>query len=137
MAVQYICPICGGQLRVKNSILISAKSKTTNKRGLIFLDPEIGNYTKTTHPSFELQKGEECMIYCPICHTTLNREENPHLVKVNMIDDNNVEYDVFFSNVVGEECTYKIKDKKVEMLGPDAERYKHYFDIPPEDRKYL
>ena len=136
MAIQYLCPVCRGQLRVKNSILISAMSKS-NKKGLIFLDPEIGNYTKTTHPSFELLKGEEYTIYCPICHAKLNREENPHLVNVIMIDEKGTEIEILFSNVVGEECTFKIKDKKVEMIGPDAERYKHYFDIPPEDRKYL
>ena len=136
MAAQYLCPVCRGQLRVKNSILITAISKT-NKKGLIFLDPEIGNYSKTTHPSFQLLPGEEYMIYCPICHATLNREENPHLVKVIMIDDNGNEFEIFFSNVVGEECTFKIKDKKVEMTGSDAERYKHYFDIPSADKKYL
>jgi len=76
-------------------------------------------------------------VYCPICHTTLNREENRNLVKLNMIDTKGVEVDVFFSVIVGEKCTFVVKDKVVKEAGPDVKLYEKYFDIPEGDRKYL
>ncbi len=136
MAKDYLCPICKGQLRIVNSIVLSVKTDSGNK-GLLFLNQEIGNYEKKTHPNFIIKEGEELTVYCPICHTTLNREENRHLVKLNMIDESQAEVDVFFSVVIGEKCTYVVKDKKVLEAGPDVKLYEKYFDIPEEDRKYL
>lgn len=135
MAKDYLCPICKGQLRVKNSILLSARSKH-NDKGLIFLNSEIGDYSITTHSDFKIQDGEEYTFFCPICHATLNREENPNLVKINM-KDGEEDFEVYFSSLAGEKCTYKVSDKSIEQIGPDAIRYKQYFDIPEEDKKYL
>ncbi len=135
MPKDYLCPICKGHLRVKNSILLAAKSKE-NEKGLIYLNSEIGNYTITTHRDFEINKGEEYTFYCPICHATLNREENPNLVKIILVEEDG-ESEIYFSSLAGEKCTYKIKDKEIEELGPDAEKYKKYFDVPEEDKKYL
>ena len=135
MPKDYLCPICKGHLRVKNSILLSAKSKE-NEKGLIFLNSEIGNYTITTHRDFEINQGEEYTFYCPICHASLNREENPNLVKIILVEEDG-ESEIYFSSLAGEKCTYKIKDKEIEELGPDAEKYKKYFDVPEEDKKYL
>lgn len=135
MAKDYYCPICKGQLRVKNSILLSARSKQ-NDKGLVFLNSEIGDYSITTHPDFRIQDGEEYTFFCPICHATLNREENPQLVKIHMRDGDE-DFEVYFSSLAGEKCTYKISDKSIEQIGPDSTRYKQYFDVPEEDKKYL
>jgi len=136
MANDFLCPICRGQLRIENSLVISVKTKANNK-GLIFLNPEIGNYAKISHPSFKIVEGDEYTVFCPICHAALNREENPHIVKMIMADSKGVEFDVFFSVVVGEKCTYVVKDKLVQKAGTDVKLYEKYFDIPEEDRKYL
>ncbi len=136
MAINYLCPICKGQLRVVNSIVISVKVNK-DKKGLVFLNAEIGNYEKITHPTFKIVEGDELTVYCPICHTTLNREENPHLVKLIMVNEKEDEFDVFFSGIVGEKCTYVVKDKVVQEAGPDVKLYEKYFDIPEGDRKYL
>ena len=135
MAKDYYCPICKGQLRVKSFILLSAKSKN-NEKGLIYLNSEIGDYSITNHPDFEIRDGEEYTFYCPICHATLNREENPHLVKIYM-KDGDEDFEIYFSSLAGEKCTYKISDKSIEQIGPDANHYKQYFDVPEEDKKYL
>ena len=37
-----------------------------------------------------------------------------------MIEDNGKEYNIYFSGIVGEKCTYKIRDNKVEKIGPDG-----------------
>lgn len=136
MPKNYLCPICKGHLRVKNSILLSAKSKK-NEKGLIFLNSEIGNYTITTHRDFKIHKGEEYTFYCPICHATLNREKNPNLVKIILVEEEGGESEIYFSSLAGEKCTYIIKDKEIEELGPDAEKHKKYFHVPEEYKKYL
>lgn len=136
MANDFLCPVCRGQLIIDNSLVISVKTKA-NKKGLIFLNPEIGNYAKISHPSFKIVEGDEYVVFCPICHATLNREENPRIVKMMMVDEKKSEFDVFFSVVVGEKCTYVVKDKVVQKVGTDAKLYEKYFDIPETDRKYL
>jgi len=138
MAVEYLCKICRGRLNVKTSIVLAASKLHSSKRGLVFLNPEIGNYTTTTHPSFEIQEGEEYIYTCPICHSQLNSTKYKHLVRLIMIDDNGKEFDIYFSGIAGEKCTYKIRENKIEgKTGPDTKTYDKYFDVPEEYRKYL
>lgn len=137
MAVEYLCKACRGRLNVTNSIVLSATKINSTKRGLVLLAPELGNYTKTTHPTFEMEKGSEYLINCPICHSQLNSMKYPHLVRIIMIDENGKEFDIYFSGIIGENCTYKISEAGIEKTGPDTKLYDKYFDIPKEDRKYL
>lgn len=132
MAHDYYCPICKGQLRLGDSILLSARSKS-NEKGLILLNAEIGDYSISTHPTFQIHEGIEYTFFCPICHATLNREENPNLVKINL-KDGGEDYEIYFSSLAGEKCTYKISDKKIEQIGPDANEHDQYFDVPDEDK---
>jgi hypothetical protein len=136
MRNNYYCPICRSNMNIGTSVVFSAKSPD-NEKGLIFLDTELGNYTKTTHPDFQLRKGVEYKFYCPVCHAKLNKEENSNLVRMYMTDEQGKEYEINISNIIGEHCTYKIEDKKAEAFGPDAERYQKYLDVPLEYLKYL
>ena len=138
MAVEYLCKVCRGHLKVKTSIVLAASKTNSPARGLIFLNPEIGNYITTTHPSFQIKEGEEYIYTCPICHSQLNSAKYNHLVRIIMIDDDGKEYNIYFSGIAGEKCTYKIRGNKIEeKSGPDVKTYNKYFDIPEEDRKYL
>jgi hypothetical protein len=138
MAVEYICKICRGHLNVKTSIVLAASRLHSSKRGLVFLNPEIGNYTTTTHPSFAIQEGEEYIYNCPICHSQLNSTKYKHLVRIIMIDENGKEFDIYFSGIAGEKCTYKIRENKIlQKIGPDVKTYDKYFDVPEEYKKYL
>ena len=138
MAVEYICKICRGHLNIKTSIVLAASRLHSSIRGLVFLNPEIGNYTTTTHPSFAIQEGEEYIYNCPICHSQLNSTKYKHLVRIIMIDDDGKEFDIYFSGIAGEKCTYKIRENKVlQKIGPDVRTYDKYFDIPEEYKKYL
>ncbi|MFH0759326.1 MAG: hypothetical protein V2B15_18715 [Bacteroidota bacterium] len=136
MANNYFCPVCKSNMNIGNSLVFSAKSPD-NVKGLVFLNTELGDYTKTTHPDFELQKGVEYKFYCPVCHANLNKKDIPNLVKVLMTDESGTEYEINISNIIGEYCTYKILDKKTEAFGPDADHYRKYLDLPGEYRKYL
>jgi hypothetical protein len=138
MAVEYVCKICRGCLNVKTSIVLAASKLHSSKRGLIFLNPEIGNYTTTTHPSFQIEEGEEYVYTCPICHSQLNSTKYKHLVRIIMIDENKKEFNIYFSGIAGEKCTYKLRENKVEAkTGPDVKTYDKYFDVPEEYKKYL
>lgn len=136
MTNNYLCPICRSYINVGSSVVFSAKSPE-NEKGLIFLDTELGNYTKTTHPEFKLREGVEYKFYCPVCHAKLNDKEKPNLVKMFMSDESGKEFEIYISNIIGEHCTYKIKDKETEEFGPHAERYRKYLDLPREYQKYL
>ena len=137
MALEYLCKACRGHLTVKSSIVLAATKLNSSVRGLVFLNPELGNYTKTTHSSFRIEDGVEYIYTCPICHSQLNSMKYPHLVRMIMIDEKNREFDIYFSGIAGEKCTYKLTETGVEKKGPDASLYDKYFDIPEEDRKYL
>jgi hypothetical protein len=137
MAIEYLCKACRGHLKVKTSIVLAAQKANTTQRGLIFLNPEVGNYITTTHPSFQIKEGEEYLYTCPICHSQLNSAKYNHLVRIIMIDDDGKEYNIYFSGIAGEKCTFKIRGTKLEKQGPDAKLYDKYFEVPEEDRKYL
>jgi len=137
MAVEYLCKACRGHLNVKTSIVLAAQKKNSSQRGLVYLNPELGNYTVRTHPSFQLKEGEEYLYTCPICHSLLNSAKYSHLVRIIMIDEDGKEYDIYFSDIAGEKCTYKLRGSELELRGSDAERYSKYFEVPEEDRKYL
>ena len=138
MTAEYLCKVCRGHLNVKTSIVLAAQKVNSSKRGLVYLNPEIGNYTITTHPTFQIKEGEEYIYTCPICGAQLNSRKYYHLVRIIMIDEDKKEYNIYFSDIAGEKCTYKIRGTKVEMVkGPDAKRYDKYFEVPEEDRKYL
>ena len=92
MAVDFLCKACRGILNVKTSIIISATKINSTKRGLVYLNPELGNYTNTTHPSFGMEDGAEYIYNCPICHSQLNSAKYPHLVRIILRDDNGKEF---------------------------------------------
>jgi len=139
MAVEYLCKVCKGHLNVKTSIILSAMNiHDREQRGLVYLNPDLGNYTSTTHPSFEIREGEEYIYTCPICGAQLNSMKYLHLVRILMKDEEGKEFNIYFSGIAGEKCTYKIRDSKVEQKsGPDVKAYDKYFEVPDEDRKYL
>lgn len=67
----------------------------------------------------------------------MNSLKYNHLVRIIMIDDDRKEYNIYFSGIGGEKCTYKIRGTQIEIKGPDAQKYDRYFEVPEEDRKYL
>ena len=131
----YFCPVCRSHLRIDDYIVLSAKSPV-NEQGLIFLSAQIGDYSKKTHSDFEIREGEEYKFYCSVCHAKLNDEEKPNMVKINLEEDGSI-YDCYFSNIAGEEVTFKVNEKEVEEYGFHKERRRKYFDVPEEYKKYL
>lgn len=128
----YLCPHCKGQLRANNKIILSAKLENGDV-GLLLLDPELGNYKIIKHSSFKVNEGEKIDLYCTICHENLEAKGyDGHLARVIMIDTNNKEFDILFSNVAGEECTYLLDDGIFEAYGVDSGQYTNFFGETPK-----
>ena len=127
MKNDFLCPYCKGKLNVKSNIVLAVRTEE-QKRGLIFLSPNIGNYESTTHPSFIVKKGEHLEIFCPMCHANLKAIEfDEHLAKVFMTDEAQKVYEIVFSEIVGEHCTYKIVDHNIESFGEHRNQYVNHF----------
>jgi len=123
MKNDYICPFCRGHLKVKNSVIFSAK-KPNGETGLLLLSPEIGDYSVKHHRSFNLLEGEKTDLYCPICHADLMAKNyNSNLARIIRINEFGEENPILISEIVGERCTYVIHGKKVDRFGDDAMNY--------------
>lgn len=124
----FICPKCKGHLLVGDKIIFIAITKKDKRPGVILLSPDVGDYTSILHPTFKIEEGEEVDFFCPICHGSLAATDiDEKLVKIIMIDENSDKYEIYFSGVTGEHCTYKISDKKIEKFGEASEKYYKYF----------
>ncbi len=131
----FYCPHCFGYLNITDKIIFKIKSKS-NENGLVMLSAKISDYTSILSESIKKVEDELYEFYCPLCSKCLNLESSDmKLVKIYMKDKSNKKYEVYFSGICGEHCTYVIKDCKLEHFGPHSkmymdqlEKYKEYFD---------
>lgn len=129
---EYICPKCGGFLKVNAKIIFIAL-KDDEKKGIILLNPELGDYKRIAHNTLELKDGERLTFLCPICHSDLSANEiNRNLARIIMIDENGTEFKILFSEVQGEKCTYRICKKEIKTFGEDSSTYVNYFGSGPQ-----
>ena len=127
--VNYLCPDCRSYLRVWNNIIFSVSSCTEDKRGLLLLNPELGNFEFISHPKVDFKRMDCLEFFCPVCGADLKATDiNKNLARVIMIDENQTEYDVYFSRLRGEQSTFKISNGDiVEKYGKDSSSYVDYF----------
>ncbi|MCF8303081.1 MAG: hypothetical protein K9I94_07380 [Bacteroidales bacterium] len=118
----FLCPKCKGNLRVEEYIILSAKDKDKD-RGLILLSPELGNYEVHHHPDFDISGGNLVDFYCPLCHKRITSKQHKNLAWLIMRDQEGQEYDILFSQIRGEQCTFKVLGKHTESFGKDAHQY--------------
>ncbi|PKP21136.1 MAG: hypothetical protein CVU05_07455 [Bacteroidetes bacterium HGW-Bacteroidetes-21] len=123
----YLCPHCKGHLRLANEIVFLTKTNT-GLSGLVLLNPKIGDYNVIVDPKLQYAPGEHVNFICPICYENLDaKERGANLAHVIRVDREGKESQVYFSKIVGEKCTYKVEDGKVESYGDDANNYKDLF----------
>ena len=127
----YLCPVCKGQLKVNNNIIFSAKN-ISGDGGLIILSPELGNYMIKKHDSFSYKEGEHVDFFCPICHANLASKINENLAEILMIDENKNNFEIYFSKIAGEKCTYRISEGGIESFGKDSPHYINFFGEKPK-----
>ena len=117
MKNNFICPTCRSHLNIHDNVVFAVQKKN-KERGLIFLSPELGNYSLMKHDSLTFKEGEKVKISCPMCQKDLQcKVDNHQLVRIIMIDENENENSVLFSNIFGNKCTYKVEEKKVKAFG--------------------
>ena len=129
LKINYLCPHCRSYLRVWNNIIFIVKSDIRNLLSILLLNPELGNYDLIHHSSIEFKEGEILDFICPVCHADLTAIEiHGNLVRIIMIDENNKEFDVYFSKICGEHSTFLIhEDDIVEKYGEESSVYVNYF----------
>ena len=128
MKTDFICPKCNGHLLVGEKIIFTAKTRKGKRSGIILLTPKVGDYTRILHSTFNIEEGEKVDFFCPICHGNLTATDvDEKLVKIIMVDDKSDKYEIYFSGVTGENCTYKVSKEKIEKFGKTSEKYLKYF----------
>jgi hypothetical protein len=128
MKTDFICPKCNGHLLVGEKIIFTARTGKDKRQGLILLSPKLGDYTSLLHRDFKIEEGEKVDFFCPICHGNLKADDvDEKLVKIIMVDENSDKYEIYFSGVTGEHCTYKVSKEKIEEFGDSLEKYYKYF----------
>ena len=127
--VNYVCPHCRSYLRVCNNIIMSVKSCTEDKQGLLLLNPELGNYEFISHYSLDFKEMEYLDFFCPVCCANFTAADvNKNLARIRMIDKDQKEYDLYFSRLRGEHSTFKIGNGDiVEKYGEDSSSYVDFF----------
>jgi hypothetical protein len=131
-ANDFLCPYCRGHLMPHQKVILSAR-KESGKRGIILLNPQLGEYDVHVHHTFKLVEGEHIDMLCPLCHANLTDHTiSQNLARIKMIDAAGMEYDIYFSEIFGEKCTFKISgDKKIEKFGDDPADYQNYWGATP------
>jgi hypothetical protein len=121
------CPHCFAHLRVRENLIFRVRT-SNGKRGMLLLNPELGNYSYISAPDLKFDKGERIDFFCPVCCEDLSvKSINPNIISVRM-NDGQKEYDVYFSSIAGEHLTFKIHDHNIiERFGEDYSAYVNYF----------
>ncbi len=125
MNKNFICPRCKAYLNVGKHIVLTVRANHGDS-GIVFLNPEIGNYTTEVNPEFKVKSGEKYDFSCPVCHEKLAADVHDNLSRIIMIDEKGDEYEILFSKIAGEKSTYKIIGESVEIFG---EHHSNYIDF--------
>lgn len=131
----FICPHCRGHLKVGDYIIFRVKNPK-KEYGILLLHPEIGNYTSIKHPKFEYKDGDAVDFYCPLCSHSLSTDFDENLIYVIMLDNQNKEFDIYFSRIAGEKSTYQVSGDTVMASGEHSGKYT-YFRMSDRFKKFL
>jgi len=110
-----------------DKIIISAKAKN-NTEGLISLSPELGNYSVEFPPTLKYKKGDLLNLFCPVCHNNLASPKHVNLAMVILSNEADEDFEIYFSQIVGEHSTIKMMGAHVDLFGEHADRYQDLFD---------
>ena len=127
MTHKYLCPYCRSHLVVEDKIIISAKAKDGSE-GLISLSPELGDYNVTFPPTLNRKQGELLTLFCPVCHKNLASGKHINLAMVIAEDETRQEFEILFSQIVGEHSTVKMIGDNVELFGEDVYKYQDHLN---------
>ncbi|MDA3890527.1 MAG: hypothetical protein PF517_02560 [Salinivirgaceae bacterium] len=124
MSAKYLCPKCRISVNVGDQIVLIGKTKNGLK-GVVVLKSELGNYTTLFSDDFPIFEGNKLSLSCPLCRASLSTRKQKNIAHLKMIDQEDNEATIFFSQIYGEKCTFKIEGKQVtQSFGDDKDQYK-------------
>ena len=131
MPNEYYCPYCKTPLKIDSHIILTAK--TDHKGGgIVLFEPKLGDYNIIRHKDCKLKENIRVEFFCPVCNKNLSSDKK-NLAEIILIDAEGDEYKVWFSEIIGEQATYKIKAGKVyKAYGEDQAKYMNHFGTGPE-----
>ncbi len=107
---KYLCPSCQNSVNVSDDVVLVGETKT-GMRGIIFLSTELGDYRTEFSEDFSLVEGNVVKYSCPICHASLSTHKNK--AQLIRIDEEGNDSIIIFSEILGDHCTYEIKDDEL------------------------
>ena len=131
MKNEYYCPHCRASLKVDKHIILTVKTEKY-KGGLILFEPKLGDYKILKHKDCQFKEDMHVDFLCPVCHENLSTKHE-NLAEILLVDSEGDEYEIWFSEIIGEQATYKIKTGKVfGAYGEDQAKYVNHFGTRPE-----
>ena len=121
MTVRYHCPACSGLLNPGTKVIFVVEQGAN--RGLMLLNPKLGDYAAVLSESFPLEVGAACGFHCPICHADLTSPHDPNLVEIHVRAADGSTGRVSFSRIFGEHATFLVTQAGVRRFGEHAARY--------------
>ncbi len=115
MKRNYFCPKCRAVLNPNVKIILAAYR--TNKRGLVLLSPQPGNYQAIVSDELPLSAGDLVEFHCPVCSELLTANHDENLVGLAFRFTTGLQGKVFFSRRYGEHATYFVTDDDVQSYG--------------------
>ncbi len=101
----YSCPHCHAVLNANETIMLRAERK--DRRFLIGLHPQPGNYEVELPPGEKMRAGSKWSFSCPVCEHSLVSELSEDLCALDMTSPSE-EHRIFFSRVTGEQATFTV-----------------------------
>ncbi len=123
MKHKYLCPNCRNSVNIGDEVILIGRTKTGLK-GIVMFSAELGNYAAKFSDDITFTEGNHLNLTCPICRDKLSRRRTKNLAMLLLMDDDKVERKIYFSQIVGEKCTYVIEGKNLKKTyGDDIDQY--------------
>jgi hypothetical protein len=117
----YHCLACQAVLNPNIKIVLVVQC--TDRKGLVLLSPQPGNYSTIFADHLGLEKGEMVRFLCPVCGVDLTSKASPRLARLGVeLGDGNRGW-VDFSRIFGEQATFVVVGDQVQPFGEDHELY--------------
>ncbi len=111
----YYCPKCRAVLNPNVKIILAAYRR--EKRGLVLLSPQPGNYRAIVSNDLPLGDGDLVEFHCPVCSVLLTAGHDENLAGLAFRFSTGLEGKVFFSRRYGEHATYFVTNEDVRSYG--------------------
>lgn len=117
----YRCPKCDATLSLDQSVVLVAGRD--DRKILVGLHPEPGNYEVHLPPDVERTEGERWHFFCPVCREELATKQGADLCAVDL-EEAGQRQTVLFSSIAGERATFVVDGNKiVQKHGEHAQRH--------------